>query len=374
VCRLKKALYGLKQAPRAWYGRIDSFLMSLGFTKSKADSNLYYKVVDGGPVILLLYVDDLFLTGDEKLIVECKRKLVAEFEMKDLGMMHYFLGLEVWQKPDEIFLNQGKYVVEILKRFRMMDCKAMSTPMVTNLKLLSDTSSETVDATMYRQMIGSLMYLTNTRPDICFAVNTLSQYMVEPRSVHLIAEKHVLRYLKGTVDYGLRYVSDREIRLQGYADSDWAGSVADRKSTSGCCFSLGSTMISWLNRKQTSVALSTTEAEYIAACSASSEVVWLRKLLAGLFDLELEVTCIFCDNQSCIKLSENPVFHDKSKHIEIKYHYIRDMVQKGVVKLQYIATDEQIADVLTKPLSKIKFEYFRDKLGVVQKDFPRKRE
>jgi hypothetical protein len=133
-------------------------------------------------------------------------------------------------------------------------------------------------------------------------------------------------------------------------------------------------MILWLSRKQTSVALSTTEAEYIAACSASSEVVWLRKLLAGLFDLELEVTCIFCDNQSCIKLSENPVFHDKSKHVEIKYHYIRDLVQKGVVKLQYIGTDEQIADVLTKPLSKVKFEYFRDKLGVVQKDFPRKRE
>jgi hypothetical protein len=229
VCRLKKSLYGLKQAPRAWYGRIDSFLMSLGFTKSKADPNLYYKVEDSGPVILLLYVDDLFLTGNEKLIVECKRNLASEFEMKDLGMMHYFLGLEVWQKPDEIFLSQGKYAVEILKRFKMMDCKSMPTPMVTNLKLLSDTSSETVDVTMYRQMIGSLMYLTNTRPDICFAVNTLSQYMVEPRRVHLIAEKHILRYLKGTIDFGLRYVSDRKIRLQGYADSDWVGSVTDRR-------------------------------------------------------------------------------------------------------------------------------------------------
>jgi hypothetical protein len=252
--------------------------MSLGFTKSKADPNLYYKVEDSGPVILLLYVDDLFLTGDEKLITECKRKLASEFEMKDLGMMHYFLGLEVWQKPDEIFLCQGKYAVEILKRFDMMDCKSMPTPMVTNLKLLSDTSSEIVDVTMYRQMIGSLMYLTNTRPDICFAVNTLSQYMVEPRRVHLVAAKHVLRYLKGTIDYGLRYVSDHKISLQGYTDSDWAGSVTDRKSTSGCCFSLGSAMISWFSRKQTSVALSTTEAEYIAACSASSEAVWLQKL------------------------------------------------------------------------------------------------
>jgi hypothetical protein len=149
VCRLKKASYGLKQAPRTWYGRIDSFLVSLGFTKSKADYNLYYKVVDGGLVILMLYVDDLFLIGDEKLIVECKRELTAEFKTKDLGMMHYFLGLEVWQKPDEIFLCQGKYVVEILKKFIMMDCKTMPTLMVMNLKLLSDTYSKIVDTTMY---------------------------------------------------------------------------------------------------------------------------------------------------------------------------------------------------------------------------------
>ena len=370
VCKLKKALYGLKQAPRTWYGRIDSFLMSLGFTKSKADPNLYSKIEDGMQVILLLYVDDLFLTGDEELIADSKRKLAAEFEMKDLGPMHYFLGLEVWQNSDEIILSQGKYAMEILKRFGMMDCKSMSTLMMTNLKLLGDTSSGTIDATLYRQMIGSLMYLTNTRPDICFAVNTLSQYMVDPRQVHLVAAKHVLRYLKGTIDYGLRYARDCKFGLVGYTDSDWAGSVPDRKSTSGCCFSLGSAVIAWRSRKQTSVALSTTEAEYIAACAACSEAIWLRKMISGLFDLQLEATWIYCDNQSCIKLSENPVFHDKSKHIEIKYQYIRDMVEKGAVELLYIATEEQIADVLTKPLSRLKLEYFRDKLGLV----PRKRE
>ena len=151
----------------------------------------------------MLYVDDLFLTGEEKLILDSKRKLVAEFEMKDLGMIHYFLGFEVWKKLSEIVLSQGKYNVEILKRFGMMDCKSMTMPMMMHLKLLSDTSSETVDATLYKQMIGSLMYLTNTRPNISFAVKTLSQYMVEPRHVHLIGAKHVLRYLKGTTDYGL---------------------------------------------------------------------------------------------------------------------------------------------------------------------------
>jgi hypothetical protein len=174
VCKLKKALYGLKQAPRAWYGRIDSFLTSLGFTKSKADSNLYFKVMNDEPMILLLYVDDLFLTGEEKLITECKKRHASEFEMKDLGLMPYFLGLEVWQSPESIFLNQGKYAVEILKRFDMLEFKSMNTPMEAKLKLLVDTSSELIDATLYRQIIGSLMYLTNTRPYICFAVNTLS--------------------------------------------------------------------------------------------------------------------------------------------------------------------------------------------------------
>jgi len=250
----------------------------------------------------------------------------------------------------------------------MMDCKAMATPMALNLKLLCDASSEPVDVSMYRQMIGSLMYLTNTRPDICFAVNTLSQFLTDPRSVHLVAVKHVLRYLKGTVDYGLRYEANQKFNLQGYVDSDWAGSAADRKSTSGCCFSMGSGVISWFSRKQSCVALSTAEAEYVAACSASCEAVWLRKLLSELFDLPLEATGVFCDNQSCVKLSENPVFHDRSKHIEIKHHYIRDMVQRGAVKLLYVATDEQIADVLTKPLARVKFEYFRERLGVLRID------
>ena len=166
MCRLKKSLYGLKQHHRTSYDKIDSFLMRLGFTKSKEDPNLYYKVVDGDQVILWLYTDDLFLTGEEKLILDSKRKLIVDFEMKDLNIMHYFLGLEVWQKLGEIVLSQGKYVVEILKRFRMMDCKSMTTPMTMNLKLLGDTTSEIVDATLYMQMIGSLMYLMSTRPNI----------------------------------------------------------------------------------------------------------------------------------------------------------------------------------------------------------------
>jgi hypothetical protein len=217
-------------------------------------------------------------------------------------------------------------MVEILKRFDLLECKAMNTPMETNLKLLVDTLSKLVNATLYRQIIGSLMYLRNTRPDICFVVNTLSQYLVEPRRVHLVATKHVMRYLKGTLDYGLCYTGDHDFRLCGYTDLDWTGSASNKKSTSRCCFSLGSAMTSWQSRKQSSIALSTIEAEYIAACSASCEAIWIQKLLTSLFNLEMEATVILCDNQSCMKIIENPVLHGKSKHIEIQYHYIPDMV------------------------------------------------
>jgi hypothetical protein len=368
VCKLKKALYGLKQAPRAWYGRIDSFLQSLGFTKSIADPNLYIKVIQNHPVLLVLYVDDLFLTGEEDLIAQTKRELSKEFEMKDLGLMHYFLGLEVWQKPGEIFLTQSKYAIDILRRFGMMDCKSMTTPMISNLKKLQDqvTGSDPEDPTMYRQIIGSLMYLVHTRPDICYAVNALSQFMCEPKHIHMVAVKHILRYVRGTIAYGLRYTSSGGVMLHGFTDSDWMGSVVDRKSTSGYCFSLGSAMISWSSRKQGSIAQSTAEAEYIAASAASREAVWLRKLLSDLFRTELEPTVIHCDNQSCIKLTENPVFHDRSKHIEMRYHYIRDMIQRKVLSLQYVPTAEQTADIFTKPLPLIKFAYFRDKLGVAE--------
>jgi hypothetical protein len=316
----------LKQAPGAWYGRINSFLTILGFTKSKVDSSLYFKVMNDEPNIYLLYVDDLFLSREENFITNCKKKLTEEFEMKDLGLMHYFLGLEVWQSPKKIFLNQGKYAVEILKRCYMLECKSMNTTMETKLKHLVDTSSELVDVMLYRQIIGSLMYLMNAKTEICFVVNTLSQYLVEHRCLHLVFAKHMIRYLKGTLEFGLCYNEDHDFRLIGYTDSDWAGNVFDRKSTSRCCFSLGSTMTSWKIRKKSSISLITTEAEYIVACSSICEAIWLWNLLIGLFDLDMEETMIICDNKSCIKMNENHVFHDKSKHIEIRYHYVSDMV------------------------------------------------
>jgi hypothetical protein len=324
VCRLKKALCALKQAPRSWYEKMDGFLMSLGFNKSVVDPNLYYHIVGDECLILVLYVDDLFLTGSESLIVECKRSLTYEFEMKNLGMMHYFLGLEVCQRTDEIFLSQGKYTVEILKKFDMTDCKSMPTLMVMDLKKMNKASTDSgkIDPLLYRQLIGSLIYLVNTKPDICYVVNVLNQFMSQPRQTHWIATMHVLRYLRGTVGYGLRYASDVDMRLEGYVDADRAGSVVDRKSTSSCCFTLGFAMVSWCSRKQSSVALSIAEAEYIALCVAVREAVWLRKLLADLFGDEMDSTIIHCDNQ--------------------------------------------VADVFTKPLARTKFEYFCERLGLVE--------
>jgi hypothetical protein len=225
-------------------------------------------------------------------------------------------------------------------------------PMTTNLKKLDSSESELVDPTLYQQLIGSSMYLVNTRPNICFVVNTLSQVMVEPRRVHWVATKHVLKYLRGTIDYGLSYVQGDGVRLMGYTDSDWAANVVDRKNTSRCCFSLGSTFVSWFSRKQKLVALTSVEVEYMEASQASCEAIWLRKLLIGLFGQKLQSTIIHYDNHSCIKLSENPVFHDRSKHVDIRYHFSQDYVQRGAVKLQYIFIDEQVADILMKALLK----------------------
>eukprot|EP00253_Pinus_taeda_P035948 PITA_35948 len=280
--------------------------MKLGFTRNEVDPNLYFKVENDKPLILVLYVDDLFLICADPLIHKCKRELAYEFEMKDLGPMHYFLGLEAWKNPSEIFLSHGKYVVKILERFGMVDCKPVTTLMELNFNKLcgSAVGPELGNASEYRQLIGALMFLVNSRLDICFAINTLSQYMVEPHYIHWIGAKNLLRYLRGKITHGLRYTAGN------------------------------------MSRKQKSVALSTVEAKYIAASMASSEGVWLRKLFSELFGHVMDTTMIFCDNQSGIRLLENLVFHDRSKHIDVKYHFIWDMVQQGAIRLHRIGIDE----------------------------------
>ncbi|XP_057851979.2 secreted RxLR effector protein 161-like [Cryptomeria japonica] len=250
----------------------------------------------------------------------------------------------------------------------MADCKPLSTPMEQNLKLSSNDSSDLVDATSYRQLVGSLIYATTTRPDISFSVGVLSRFMQQPRATHWLAAKRVLRYLQGTQNYGLKYSKISKFSLLSYSDSDYAGDMDDGKSTSGYLMSLGSVVISWKSKKQPVPTLSSAEAEYIAASEATREILWLRRILADLQEPQASSTPLFIDNQSTIKMAKNPVFHDRTKHINTKIHFIRHYVKDGSISLQYCATTDQPADILTKALGRVKFEKFREMIGLTPSD------
>ncbi|KAL0388509.1 UNVERIFIED_CONTAM: Retrovirus-related Pol polyprotein from transposon RE2 [Sesamum radiatum] len=305
VLRLKKALYGLKQAPRAWYSRIDKYFMDRGFRRSLSEPTLYIKSQGNDTLIVSLYVDDLIYTGNnEKMIQVFKEDMMKTFEMSDLGLMHFFLGIEINQEKEGIFICQWKYTETLLKKFKMESCKTVTTPLVTGEKYQKEDGSQKVDGSMYRSLIGSLLYLTATRPDIMFATCLLSRFMQSPSQVHYAAAKRILRYLRGTKDFGIWYKSTNDAKLVGYTDSDWAGSVDDMKSTSGYTFSLGSGIFSWASKKQATVAQSSTEAEYIAAAATSNQAIWLRRILEDIGEKQEEPTTIYCDNKSAIAITK----------------------------------------------------------------------
>eukprot|EP01018_Ginkgo_biloba_P027335 Gb_24906 [translate_table: standard] len=293
-----------------------------------------------------------------------KRAMTSEFEMTDLGLMHYFLGMEVRQLNDGIFVSQGKYAVDLLDKFKMTNCKSVSTPLSLGEKLIKDDDSSKVDPTIYRRLVGSLMYLTSTRPDIMYAVSLVSRFMQDPSETHFRVAKRILRYVNGTCNFGIWYTSSDVFGLVGYTDSDWAGSIDDRKSTSGYAFNLGSGVISWSSKKQSTVSLSTAEAEYIATTLATCQTVWLRRVLVDLKQEQSMATTIYCDNNSTIAMTKNPVFHGRTKHIDIRHHFIRDPVEDGQVELRFCRSSDQLADVFTKALSKENFERLRQMLGV----------
>src|ERR1700733_10096268 len=367
VCKLKKALYGLKQAPRAWYSRIDSYLLDNEFDKCEGEPTVYIKEKDGKILIVVLHVDDVIFTGnDDQLIKNFKSVMKEEFEMTDMGFLRYFLGIEVDQNEKGIFISQARYANEVLGRFNMQECKAAITPTVMGLKLSKEDSSKDFDPSLYKSIVGSLMYLTATRPDIMYAVSLISRFMERPKEAHWQAAKRILRYVKGTKRFGILYNVSEHSDLVGYTDSDWAGSVDDRKSTSGYVFHMGSGAISWASKKQSIVALSTAEAEYVAATAAACQSVWMRRMLRSLGQEQAKATVIFCDNSSAIALSKNSVFHKRTKHIDTKFHYIRELVNNGEIVLQHCRTEDQLADILTKPLPKKGFDHFRKCLGMQQ--------
>jgi hypothetical protein len=368
VYKLKKALYGLRQAPRAWYSRIETYFNDEQFIKCSHEHTLFVKYGAQKKILIVsLYVDDLICTGNDlKMIHEFKESMQKNFAMTDLGKMKYFLGVEVTQSDNGIFIHQAKYAAEILKRFGMENCNKVCSPIVPGCKLVRDENGKTVNATKYKQMVGCLMYLLASRPDLAYFVCLVSRYMDKPTEMHFCAVKRILRYLKGTMSYGIMYKKNAkgQLNLVGWSDSDYAGDMNDRKSTSGYVFMLGDGAISWSSKKQPIVTLSTTEAEYVAASACACQCVWLKNILSHLKVDQDSCTVIFCDNSSSIKLSKNPVMHGRCKHIDVRFHFLRNLAKDGVVELRHCKSQDQLADLMTKPLKLDTFVKLRENLGM----------
>lgn len=379
LCLLHKSLYGLKQAPRAWFIKLSTALHQLGFYGSKTDPSLFILNSPGSLIYLLVYVDDIIITGNNSTaIATIVDRLNTLFALKDMGQLHYFLGVEVVHKGADLVLSQRKYIREILHRAGLADCKPLATPMSTSHVLLPDDSPLLADPSRYRQTVGALQYATLSRPDIAFAVNKVCQFMHAPTENHWAGVKRILRYLQGTINLGLwiRHNTGYQLQafsdshwspnLQAYSDSDWAGCPIDRRSTGGYAIYLGSNLISWSARKQKTVSRSSTESEYKAIADTVAELIWLKSLLQEL-GLNSKAPTLWCDNLGATYLTANPVFHARTKHVEVDYHFVREQVTQGKLNVKFISTDDQIADIFTKPLSSQRFEFLRSKLQIANR-------
>ncbi|WVZ75689.1 LOW QUALITY PROTEIN: hypothetical protein U9M48_023724 [Paspalum notatum var. saurae] len=329
--RLRKALYGLKQAPRAWYARLKSLLLKSRFVMGSVDKTLFLLSRGGDTLILWWFISRL--------------------------------GLQIKQGSEGTFVHQAKYTRDILKKFEMGDSKPMTTPMSTNTALDADEDGEAVDQKEFRGMIGSLLYLTATRPDIQFAVCLCVRYQASPRTSHRQAVKRIFRYLKFTLELGLWYSSGSSLSFRGFSDAEHAGCRIDRKSTSGAYQLLGTSLVSWSSRKQASVSLSTTEPEYIAAASCCSQLLWMKATLSD-FGLRFGKISFLVDSTSAISVAKNPVLHSRTKHIDVRFHFLRDHYEKGDIDLIHVVSANQLADIFTKPLEFDAFARLRGELEV----------
>jgi len=327
VCQLHKALYGLKQAPRAWFQRLGTFLLAQGFAHSQSDASLFIHRSSSSTIYVLVYVDDIIVTGsDLQHIHRFLDQLCSTFDSRRLGELNFFLGMEITRFTDHLFLSQTRYAVDLLKRFNMTDCKPCPTPLPSDTRVSCLDGDPLPDPSTYRSMVGGLQYLTLSRPDISFAVNQVCQFMQNPRSSHLQVVKRILRYIKGTVEQGLVFHQSDDFTLRSFSDADWAGSVDDRRSTTGACIFFGPNLLTWTAKKQSTVSRSSTEAEYRALAHTAAEICWFGFLFRELGIPLQTAPCIYVDNLSAIHMAANPIFHARTRHIEIDYHFVRELV------------------------------------------------
>lgn len=364
VCRLRKALYGLKQAPRAWYEALKRTLLAAGFRNSVADTSLFTYSHGQHLVYILVYVDDIVVTGSIiSLVNQFITMLAKRFSIKDLGHISYFLGIEATQTSKGLHLMQNKYIQDLLAKTNMLNAKTVSMPLATHPKLTLKSGTPLLNPTDYRQVVGSLQYLAFTRPDIAYAVNKLSQFMHQPTEDHWQAAKRVLRYLAGTPKNGIWIRRDSPPTLHAYSYADWAGDPDDYISTNAYIIYIGTTQISWSAKKQSGVARSSTEAEYRSVANTASELMWVCSLMKELHIPVTSSPVIYCDNVGATYLCANLVFHTRMKHVALDYHFIRAHVQSGALRVSHVSTTDQLADALTKP-SCLRFQELCSKIGV----------
>ncbi|GKA80532.1 retrovirus-related pol polyprotein from transposon TNT 1-94 [Tanacetum coccineum] len=346
-------------APRAWYDTLSKFLLANNFFKGVVDPTLFTRKSGKHILLVQIYVDDIiFASTDHNACHIFSKEMSSKFQMSMMGQMSFFLGLQVSQSPRGIFINQAKYALETLKKYGMDLSDPVDTPMVDRLKLDEESSlGIPVDQTRFRGMVGSLMYLTASRPDLVFVVCMCARYQAKPTKKHFEAIKRVFRYLKGTINMGLWYPKDNAMSLTAYADADHAGCQDSRRSTSGSAQFLGDRLVSWSSKKQRSTAISTTEAEYIAMSGCCAQILWMRSQLKD-YGFDFNKIPLYCDNKSAIALCCNNVQHSRSKHIDIRHHFIREQVENRVVELYFVETNYQLADILTKALPREHFDLY----------------
>ncbi|KAI3494744.1 hypothetical protein L1887_40442 [Cichorium endivia] len=363
---LDKAVYGLKQAPRAWYETLTRFLKQSKFKQGSVDPTFFRKKEGSHLMIVQIYVDDIiFGSTHPSLTAEFRKLIETKFEMSYMGKINFFLGLNIRQSSEGIFINQEDYTKSLLEKFGMKGDSKVKVPMAFGTKLTPSLDKPAADITLYRQMIDSLLYLTSSRLDIMFVVCYCARYQANPREPHHNAVKNIFRYLKRITSLGLWYPSGSGFFVLAFSDADLGGCGLDRKSTSGGCQLLDGKLVSWQSRKQTCVSLSTAEAEYIAAASCTSQIIWIQNQLRD-YGVSMKRIPLYCDSESAIRICLNPVQHSKTKHIALRYHFIKDHVEDGNIEIHFVRSNDELADIFTKSLPELAFNRILQGLGMME--------